>query len=249
MKKEVLLLSVLLFSIYSIIVLSRTLPKLYVPHTLDQVKELEASLSQYAANEPTKMFILFSLAYLLKQAFLIPGSGLANICAYFIFGYAGFPIVVLLTATGSTMTYLLSRDYFGSFIFRRLISEETLMKLRGRVDANREHLLLFMTLIRFVPLVPGAIISLSAPFLQIPLNIFFISTLIGAIPYCFICVSSASMIRNLNSLSDIFSFWSILKLLCIISIILVPLIFKAKLMSWMRVSPKQEESRKLMEIV
>ena len=157
-----------------------------------------------------------------------------NILAGSLYGtILGLPMVLFLTAIGSSFTYLLSKHLLGSLIFGKLIPISSLANLRSRVESNRSHMLLFMIAIRFVPLVPGGVVSVSSPFLKIPLPLFFISTFLGVLPYAFICVSSASTLSSLNSVSDIFNFWVICKLVLIFSIIIIPIALRKTIYNWL----------------
>ena len=109
------------------------------------------------------------------------GAALLNILAGSLYGtIVGLPLVLVLTATGSSCTYLLSKHLLGSIIFGKVIPISSLANLRARVESNRSHMLLFMIAIRFIPLVPGGVVSVSSPFLKIPLSVFYISTFLGS---------------------------------------------------------------------
>lgn len=158
-----------------------------------------------------------------------------NILAGSIYGvFVGLTLVLTLTATGSSISYMLSKHLLGQLIFGRIIPESSLASLRAKVDENRDHLLVFMIGIRMVPLVPGGVVNFAAPYLDVPLKTFFISTFVGVSPYVFICVTAASTLSSLNSVSEIFSFWVILKLTCLILLLVVPLIFKNRILAMVK---------------
>ncbi|KAJ3304057.1 Transmembrane protein 41A [Kappamyces sp. JEL0829] len=215
-----------------VIHLAKGLPSIYIPHNLDDVKTLSVALKEYASNQSLDMFLLFVAVFLFKQTYSIPGAALLNILAGSMYGTVlGLVLVLTLTATGSTFTYLLSKHFLGSILFGRIIPESTLAVLRKRVHANRDNLMLFMISIRCIPLVPGGVVNLSAPYVKVPIEVFFVSTFIGVAPYGFICVSAASTLSSLNSVSDIFSFWVVLKLVFIMLLVIIPLVFKNRILA------------------
>jgi hypothetical protein len=68
------------------------------PSNLEQLRHLANVLKQYKDDHFAHVFILFSAAYLYKQAFSIPGSVFLNLLAGAVFGISyGFPLVCLLT--------------------------------------------------------------------------------------------------------------------------------------------------------
>ncbi|KAJ3369675.1 Transmembrane protein 41A [Kappamyces sp. JEL0680] len=209
-----------------VIHLAKGLPSIYIPHNLDDVKTLSVALKEYASNQSLDMFLLFVAVFLFKQTYSIPGAALLNILAGSMYGgfravitagtVLGLVLVLTLTATGSTFTYLLSKHFLGSILFGRIIPESTLAVLR-------DNLMLFMISIRCIPLVPGGV--------KVPIEVFFVSTFIGVAPYGFICVSAASTLSSLNSVSDIFSFWVVLKLVFIMLLVIIPLVFKNRILA------------------
>ena len=180
------------------------------------------------------MLCLFTLVFLFKQTYCIPGAALLNILAGSLFGTAkGLLLVMFLTALGSSFTYLISKHLIGSFIFGRLISESRLASLRSRVEMNRKNLLYFIISLRMLPLVPGGITNLASPFLKIPLDTFFFGTFIGVAPYGFLCVSAASTLSSINSVSDIFNFWTILKLIGLIGLVTLTILNKKRIFGFL----------------
>ena len=75
--------------------------QLRFPGSLEELRAVAALLSRYSQHNPGYVVLLFSLAYLFKQTFAVPGSVFLNVLAGAIFGAgAGFLLCCLLTATG-----------------------------------------------------------------------------------------------------------------------------------------------------
>uniref|UniRef100_A0A3B3TL01 Transmembrane protein 41A n=1 Tax=Poecilia latipinna TaxID=48699 RepID=A0A3B3TL01_9TELE len=90
------------------------------------------------------------------------------------------------------------------------------------VEENRSSLFFFLLFLRFFPMTPNWFLNITCPVLNIPLSIFFFSVLIGLIPYNFICVRTGSVLSQLSSLDDIFSWGTLAQLLAIALMALLP---------------------------
>jgi uncharacterized membrane protein YdjX (TVP38/TMEM64 family) len=210
------------------------LPRIYIPHSIADVKTLSNAMKDYANTKPSEVLYLFILVFVFKQTYCIPGAALLNIIAGSLYGTCkGLFLVVFLTSIGSSLTYLLSKHLLGSLIFGRIISESKLFSLRTLVEANRSNLLFVIISLRMVPLVPGSITNFTAPFLKIPLTTYFIGTSIGIVPYAFLCVSAASTLASMNNVSDVLDFWIFSKLLFFVLMIGIPLYNQKRILRWL----------------
>nr|XP_006012558.1 PREDICTED: transmembrane protein 41A isoform X3 [Latimeria chalumnae] len=90
------------------------------------------------------------------------------------------------------------------------------------VEENQSSLFFFLLFLRLFPMTPNWFLNLTSPILNIPITQFFFSVLIGLIPYNFICVQTGSILSEISSLDDIFSWGTLLKLLGIAVMALVP---------------------------
>ena len=105
-----------------------------------------------------------------------------NIFAGVIYGMVtGFIMCCILTSVGSALCYLLS-EYFGRRYVMYFLGEK-LAYLQRKIDENGQRLLPFLLFFRMFPMAPCWLLNIVAPFLNIPLSIFSISTLIGK-QYC-----------------------------------------------------------------
>ncbi|KAE8580376.1 hypothetical protein XENTR_v10024405 [Xenopus tropicalis] len=90
------------------------------------------------------------------------------------------------------------------------------------VEENRSSLFFFLLFLRLFPMTPNWFLNLTSPILNIPVEQFFFSVLIGLLPYNFICVQTGSILSQVKSLDDMFSSGTIFKLLAIALTALVP---------------------------
>ncbi|XP_018549327.1 transmembrane protein 41A-B [Lates calcarifer] len=195
--------------------------RLKFPSDLDELRDLAEMLKFYKREHHGYVLLLFCSAYLYKQSFAIPGSSFLNMLAGAIFGpWEGLVLACLLATTGSTFCFLLSST-FGKQHVVQLFPEKVAL-LQMKVEQNRSSLFFFLLFLRFFPMTPNWFLNITCPVLNIPIPIFFFSVLIGLIPYNFICVRTGSILSEISSLDDIFSWSTLAQLLAIALMALVP---------------------------
>ncbi|XP_028325235.1 transmembrane protein 41A-B-like [Gouania willdenowi] len=195
--------------------------RLKFPSDLEELRELAEQLKFYKREHYGYVLLLFSSAYLYKQSFALPGSSLLNMLAGAIFGpWLGLLLACLLTASGSTFCFLLS-SVFGKQYVVHLFPEKVAL-LQRKAEENRSSLFFFLLSLRFFPMTPNWFLNITCPVLNVPMPIFFCSVCIGLIPYNFICVRTGSMLSEISSLDDIFSWGTLAQLLAIALVALIP---------------------------
>ncbi|XP_016424433.1 transmembrane protein 41A-A-like [Sinocyclocheilus rhinocerous] len=195
--------------------------RLKFPSDLDELKEMAKLLQFYKTQHTGYVLLLFCSAYLYKQAFAIPGSSFLNILAGALFGtWYGLLLACVLTTVGATLCFLLSQA-FGKQHIVRLFPDKVAM-LQKKVEENRSSLFFFLLFLRFFPMSPNWFLNMTSPILNIPVTLFFMAVFIGLMPYNFICVQTGSMLSQISSLDDLFSWSVVLKLLLIACVALLP---------------------------
>ncbi|XP_074531921.1 transmembrane protein 41A-B-like [Halichoeres trimaculatus] len=195
--------------------------RLKFPSDLDELRELAEMLKFYKREHHSFVLLLFCSAYLYKQSFAIPGSSFLNMLAGAIFGpWEGLILACLLTTSGSTFCYLLSSAFGKQYVVQ--VFPEKVALLQRKVEENRSSLFFFLLFLRFFPMTPNWFLNITCPVLNIPMPIFFFSVFIGLIPYNFICVRTGSILSEISSLDDIFSWGTLAQLLAIALMALLP---------------------------
>ncbi|XP_029926205.1 transmembrane protein 41A-B-like [Myripristis murdjan] len=195
--------------------------RLKFPSDLDELRELAEMLKFYKREHHGYVLLLFCSAYLYKQSFAIPGSSFLNMLAGAIFGpWEGLVLACLLTTSGSTFCFLLS-SAFGKKYVVQLFPDKVAL-LQRKAEENRSSLFFFLLFLRFFPMTPNWFLNITCPILNVPLPIFFFSVFIGLIPYNFICVRTGSILSEISSLDDIFSWGTLAQLLAIACMALLP---------------------------
>ncbi|XP_013885402.1 transmembrane protein 41A-B [Austrofundulus limnaeus] len=195
--------------------------RLKFPSDLESLRELAEMLQFYKRENYSYVLLLFCSAYLYKQSFAIPGSSFLNMLAGAIFGpWEGLVLACLLATFGSTFCYLLSSAFGKQYVVH--FFPEKVALLQKKVEENQNSLFFFLLFLRFFPMTPNWFLNITCPVLNIPISIFFFSVLLGLIPYNFICVRTGSILSQITSLDDIFSWGTLAQLLAIALMALLP---------------------------
>lgn len=195
--------------------------RLKFPSDLDELRELAEMLKFYKREHHGYVLLLFCSAYLYKQSFAIPGSSFLNMLAGAIFGpWEGLMLACMLTTSGSTFCFLLSSAFGKQYVVE--FFPEKVALLQRKVEDNRSSLFFFLLFLRFFPMTPNWFLNITCPVLHVPMPIFFFSVFIGLIPYNFICVRTGSILSEISSLDDIFSWGTLAQLLAIALVALLP---------------------------
>jgi len=85
--------------------------------------------------------------------------------------------VCIFTAFGASIAFLISQTFYRGGI--RELFPSKCQAIEEKIAKNRHRLFYFMIFIRVVPVSPGWAINLVSPLLDVPLHLFFITTLLG----------------------------------------------------------------------
>eukprot|EP00126_Sphaerothecum_destruens_P003244 Sdes_comp16879_c0_seq1m6104 len=195
------------------------------PSTFEEIKSNIVIFHKYKASNFPLVLLLFSCAYLFKQTFAVPGSALLNIIAGSVFGLNwALPLTCILTACGATFCYLLSW-FLGKPIVEYFFSQ-SLSSLKVRLSKRKTQLLPFLIFIRSVPFTPNWFVNVASPLMGISIYPFFVSTLMGLLPYNYVCCHAGILLSELESLEDVFDVWTLMKMLFISLVYISPKLFQ-----------------------
>uniref|UniRef100_A0A915Q7H9 SNARE associated Golgi protein n=1 Tax=Setaria digitata TaxID=48799 RepID=A0A915Q7H9_9BILA len=186
-------------------------PNSYFPKTVSDLNLLVNYFTKYRENHSIYLSLLFSLAYLYKQSFAIPGSFAMNILAGALFGcWKALLLVCLLTTVGASCCYMLSL-WFAKPVVEYFFDEQ-LQRLRYEFTENRYRRFTFLLCARLFPFTPQWLLNICLPLVNIPLSSFALSVFIGLIPYNLLCVQAGSVLSDLEDFSAVFSFTTTVRL-------------------------------------
>jgi len=180
--------------------------KLKFPSSLEDIRSLSVLLTEYNTNHPVYVLLLFSLAYLFKQTFAVPGSVFLNVLAGAIFGsVGGFLLCCSLTATGASLCYLLARAVGKDAALKYF--PDRVKTFGEKLEENKQELPFFLLFLRLFPMSPNWALNMASGVLGVPLHLFFISVFFGLMPYNYLCVTSGVILSEIQTVGDILS-WS-----------------------------------------
>ena len=191
------LLSCFLMASYALYSIVCTLPPTTLPlpqlsallrPTADHVNMLQEVANFYLATHFYTIVTLFCGAYLLLQAFAIPGPVILSVLAGRLFGT---PLGLVLVTFCTTLGSFLCRQLFyfvGKPIVSRLSGVE---KFRAQVRNQREKgdLFWWFLFLRITPLLPNWFINVSSAHVHVPWTIFVAGTALGLLGNNFVFVS------------------------------------------------------------
>jgi uncharacterized membrane protein YdjX (TVP38/TMEM64 family) len=191
------------------------------PANLEELQALASLLSQYRVHHVSYVLLLFSSAYLFKQTFAIPGSVFLNLLGGALFGqWLGFGLTCVLSASGATCCFLLSK-YCGKTYVVRFFPQQ-LANVQKKIEENMDSLFFFLLFLRLFPITPNWFLNIAAPLFNIPVHYFFFSVLLGLLPYNFITVNTGCLLSELSSMDEIFTWWTLFKLIAMANAALLP---------------------------
>ncbi|CAK9027273.1 Transmembrane protein 41A-A [Durusdinium trenchii] len=196
---------------------------LKVPKTIEEVKEIRHTAIFLVEKNFGLMFWGYCALYLFKQTFVVPGSAALNMVSGMIWGVRlGWPLACVLSALGATLCSLLSKvcaeemalrvgpDATGRFAKALWRVKSKIADIRAK--EGQLAILLYLVSLRLFPGMPQWLLNLVLPHCGIGTPMFFVAFLIGLAPYNFVTVSAGDMIGSINSLSDVLTTGTLLKL-------------------------------------
>lgn len=178
--------------------------KLSFPSSLEDIRSLSVLLTDYNSDHPGYVLLLFSLAYLFKQTFAVPGSVFLNVLAGAIFGSArAFLLCCSLTALGASLCYLLARAVGKDAALRYF--PDRVKTFGVKLEENKQELPFFLLFLRLFPMSPNWALNMASGVLGLPLHLFFFSVFFGLMPYNYLCVTSGVILSEIKTVGDIVS--------------------------------------------
>ncbi|CAO3632146.1 unnamed protein product [Cunninghamella blakesleeana] len=217
-------------SFYTIISLANNLLDITIPHSLEEIKNVATYLLTISTRgswiDFFKVVFIFASLYLWQQTFSLPGTVLLNCLSGYLYGIGLSTLwTSYLTALGSTFAYLLSYK-IGKPIMNIDWIQKRAKQMEKQMEKDKEMGIFWWLLFaRLFPFSPYWFINLASPLINIPISPFFWSTFFGSMPYNFVCSQAGTILGELTSTSDIFTFSMMVKLLFVSFISLIPIFY------------------------
>uniref|UniRef100_H3H040 SNARE associated Golgi protein n=1 Tax=Phytophthora ramorum TaxID=164328 RepID=H3H040_PHYRM len=159
----------------------------------------------------------FTVFYILKQTFAIPGSALLNV-----FAGAFLPLTLAFPLS------LASEEIVLSLSERVLPGKLHTLRLKIEDARERGQLPFLLLFLRVFPFTPNWFLNIASPWLQVPLKLFAPSVAFGLLPYNFVTVNAGAMLSTLRSTSDLLDLRTMGLLVVLAVGMLIPALLKKK---------------------
>jgi uncharacterized membrane protein YdjX (TVP38/TMEM64 family) len=118
---------------------------------------------------------------------------------------------------------------FGDPFIRAYLSER-IRKWSILIEKEKEHLLSYMIFLRITPILPNWFINIASPHLGVPLETYFLGTLIGGIPPSFFHVYGGLFLQQVVSIRDVsfFNFKIAIGLILLAIMSILPVILRKR---------------------
>ncbi len=167
----------------------------------DTLKASQALLADYSRLHPYKIAGGFVLLFVLLTGLSLPVAGILIMASGVIFGMVWGTIIASFASTiGATLSFLCSR-----YLFRDVVVHKFHAKL-ARINKGMEaDCLLFLFLLRQIPLFPGFMINILMGVTSIRTSHFYLITQLGMLPFTVIFVNAGTQIASINGPADVLS--------------------------------------------
>ncbi|KAG6555235.1 hypothetical protein Mapa_003276 [Marchantia paleacea] len=197
------------------------------PKDMGELRVIRGALEVYQKEHRTQVQIGIVCFYLFLQTFMIPGSTFINVLAGSLYGfYEALLLVLILAGAGSSLCYCLS-----NFILKEIVYyyfPDRCEWLAKEVQRHRHNLLNYILFLRITPILPNWFINVSSPLVGVPYRNFVIGTILGVIPASVVGVKAGSILSTIDSLSDLYDFWTIATISFIAVMALLPVVLRSR---------------------
>ena len=159
---------------------------------------------------------IFMMIYFSSVVLLMPWEGILTIAAGFFFGFFPTIIYVIIIATIGATTYLLISRH----LMENVIRENFQGKLKNFSEMFEKEGLIYILTIRFIPIIPSALINSLASLTNISVFNFIWTNAIGIIPPTILYAYAGKELGTINSAKELLSY----KLVVITLLLSLPLI-------------------------
>ena len=167
--------------------------------SIDSVKQYAQEMRAYGQDHPLASLSLFFFGSLLWVGFAIPGAVVFPIIGGMLFGtWLGGFVSTLSMAVGCVMAFLLARFILGKWLQEKFA--ERLQKLNRGIEKEG---LLYLVILRYMPIVPFFLTNLLTGLTTIPARTFFVATGLTILPGNLIAAYIGSVVTQWETISDI----------------------------------------------
>ncbi|GAA99337.1 uncharacterized protein L969DRAFT_93798 [Mixia osmundae IAM 14324] len=203
-------------------------PRVKIPKSFDDLKDLNEVLQIYKVRNHTRVLISFIFVYLFLQTFSLPGSMYLSILSGAMYGLWALPLVCLCISTGASLCYLFSAALGPALLLTSKKWQDRVIQWRDIIKNQGSNLISYLIVLRIAPLPPHSVINVVLPHVGVGLPMFWISTFLGVMGVSFIHVQIGTTLETMTSPADfhLISWTNFFGLAGIVAAVLVPVVLR-----------------------
>lgn len=192
--------------------------------SFEEIRDQRGEIETFLMQDPLLGILIFAAIYITAVALSLPIATPLTVLSGFLFGsILGTGVVAVAATTGATIIFILARFFFREYFTEKFGNSVERVNRELTDNGFRDVLLL-----RLTPLVPFALINVATALTSVRIRDYVLATLIGTLPFTFVYVHAGSRLAELNSLSDVLSFQTLLAVSLVVVAAAVPLIIRRR---------------------
>lgn len=169
--------------------------------TLEQLKNQQASLEAYRAENPVLVALLYILLYIVVTALSLPGAAIMTLSGGAIFGVFWGTIFANISATiGATLAFLIARFILGNWVQEKF--GDRIEPINKGIEQDGGF---YLFSLRLVPVFPFFIINVVMGLTKIKTFTFFWVSQVGMLAGAAVYANAGTQLAKIDSLSGIAS--------------------------------------------
>lgn len=169
--------------------------------TLEQLKNQQASLEAYRAENPALVALLYILLYIVVTALSLPGAAIMTLSGGAIFGVFWGTIFANISATiGATLAFLIARFILGNWVQEKF--GDRIEPINKGIEQDGGF---YLFSLRLVPVFPFFIINVVMGLTKIKTFTFFWVSQVGMLAGAAVYANAGTQLAKIDSLSGIAS--------------------------------------------
>ena len=169
--------------------------------TLSALKESQGKFAAMLEESRWQVTLIAFVLYVIVVALSLPGATIMGLAAGALFGlWQGTLLVSFASSIGATLAFLTSR-----YLLRDYVQRHFGDKLKGINEGMAKDGVLYLFMLRLVPIFPFFLINLLMGLTQIPTRTFYWVSQLGMLAGSMVYVNAGTQLAHIESLSDIMS--------------------------------------------
>lgn len=192
--------------------------------TFETIKSNRQFFVQYVSQHYYWAVLWYMFSYIAAVVFFLPAASLMTIIGGFLFGIRSAASYAICAATlGAVISFLLIRYLIGSIIQKRYAEQ-----LHTFNHAMQQNGTFYLLRVRFIPLIPFAIINVLAGLTRISVWNFIWTTAVGIVPTTLVFTFAGRQLAAVSCAADLVSVPMLLALGCIMCLALLSFLFESR---------------------